>query len=140
MSRIRIPLLAAAALAIATPALAYDNGLVRIEPRPYYGAVVSIENGVRVFRGLPAQRLMIINPDKSPISLSFNRTIEHRAAEGGGYSGGGADSGAGYSGVGGFAGYADGGRGFHGGKRGRGVADTIGRRHGGKHFRGKASH
>jgi hypothetical protein len=86
MSRRRLALIAAVTLGMASvsPAGAYDNsaGLVRIEPRPYYGAVVSIENGVRVYRGLPTQQMTIINPDKTPISLSFNRTIEHRTIEG----------------------------------------------------------
>ena len=47
MSRYRLPLLAAAAFAAigATAAAAYDEGLVRIEPRPYYGAVVTVEQG-----------------------------------------------------------------------------------------------
>ena len=34
----------------------------RIEPRPYYGAVVTIEHGVRVYRPVPATRHMIIDP------------------------------------------------------------------------------
>ena len=75
MSHIR--LIAVAALLAATVALpASANELIRIEPRPYYGAVVSIESGVRVFRGLPTQSLMIINPDnKTPVSLNFTRSI-----------------------------------------------------------------
>ena len=63
-----------------SPAHASDGGLVRIEPRPYYGAVVTIEHGVRVFRPLPSQHLMIINPNNAPVNLSFNQTVEHRSA------------------------------------------------------------
>jgi hypothetical protein len=35
----------------------------RIETRPYYGAVVTIEQGVRVYRPVPPTTHMIINPD-----------------------------------------------------------------------------
>lgn len=99
MSRFRPLLIATAAIAAlgATSAAAYDGGLVRIEPRPYYGAVVTIEQGVRVYRPLPTQNLMIINPNKTPVSLSFSRTIEHKAADsgtnGGSNSGGESDGG-----------------------------------------------
>ena len=35
----------------------------RIEPRPFYGATVTIEDGVRVFRPLPPHdRIIIVNP------------------------------------------------------------------------------
>jgi hypothetical protein len=83
MSRYRLPLIAAALLAPAVIVqTASAESLVRIEPRPYYGAVVSVEHGVRVFRPLPSTHLMIINPgNKTPVSLSFSRTIEHKAAE-----------------------------------------------------------
>ena len=109
MSRYRLPLIAAAAFAAlgATAAAAYDDGLVRIEPRPYYGAVVTVEQGVRVYRPLPTQSLMIINPNRTPINLSFSRSIEQRAADGGGNAGSDGDSGQRYggsSGLGGFVG------------------------------------
>lgn len=49
--------------------------LTRIETRPFYGASVTIEEGVRVYRALPAERHVIINPDgKTPLNL----TIEER--------------------------------------------------------------
>ena len=35
----------------------------RIETRPYYGAVVTIEQGVRVYRPVPPTTHLIINPD-----------------------------------------------------------------------------
>jgi hypothetical protein len=44
---------------------------VRIEPRPYYGAVVTVEQGVRVWRPLPPTRHMIINPTNAPVSVNI---------------------------------------------------------------------
>lgn len=50
-------------------------GTTRIETRPFYGAVVTIEEGVRVFRPLPNTDRVIINPGgKTPLSLGFNET------------------------------------------------------------------
>ena len=37
----------------------------RIEPRPFYGATVTIEAGVRVFRPLPPHDRVIIDPTAS---------------------------------------------------------------------------
>ena len=34
----------------------------RIEPRPVYGAIITLEAGVRVFRPLPPHDRIIINP------------------------------------------------------------------------------
>lgn len=137
MSRYRLPLLAAAAFAAlgATAAAAYDEGLVRIEPRPYYGAVVTVEQGVRVYRPLPSQSLMIINPNRTPISLSFSRTIEHRAADGGGNGGSDGDSGlrnGGVYGLGGFVGSDRHFRGQHHGHRHR--ISGVGAGHSAKHL------
>ncbi len=45
----------------------------RIETRPYYGAVVTIENGVRVYRPVPPTTHLIINPDGlTPLSIGIN--------------------------------------------------------------------
>jgi hypothetical protein len=42
----------------------------RVEPRPFYGATVSVEEGVRVFRPLPSHDRVIINPAYgAPIGL-----------------------------------------------------------------------
>jgi len=47
----------------------------RIEPRPVYGATVTIEEGVRVFRPLPPERHVIINPGgTTPLTLGLNET------------------------------------------------------------------
>ncbi|MDX2257670.1 MAG: hypothetical protein NW205_02020 [Hyphomicrobiaceae bacterium] len=68
---------------LAASALAGDGSTTRIEPRPYYGAVVTIEEGVRVFRPLPPTKHVIINPGGStPLSLGFSETrvYEHRSS------------------------------------------------------------
>ncbi|MGH1419937.1 MAG: hypothetical protein ACRBCJ_13860 [Hyphomicrobiaceae bacterium] len=62
-------------LGLAVSASAADPSTVRIETRPYYGAVVTIEAGVRVFRALPRTSKVIINPEgRTPLALSFNET------------------------------------------------------------------
>ena len=46
----------------------------RIETRPFYGATVTVEEGVRVFRPLPPHNCVIINPDgKAAVSLNLNQ-------------------------------------------------------------------
>ena len=70
-------LLLAALPAAATASDAYTT---RIEPRPFYGAAVTIEAGVRVFRPLPTVRHVIVNPGgRTPLSLGYTdvRTVEH---------------------------------------------------------------
>ncbi len=54
-------------------AVAEEAHTTRIETRPYYGAVVSIENGVRVYRPIPPTTHLIINPDgATPLSFGIN--------------------------------------------------------------------
>jgi hypothetical protein len=48
-------------MASASAALAQQT--TRIETRPYYGAVVTIEHGVRVYRPVPPTTHLIVNPD-----------------------------------------------------------------------------
>lgn len=69
-------LLLAAALALPGAASANAEGYTtRIETRPFYGATVTLEEGVRVFRPLPAERQVIINPNgETPLTLGFNET------------------------------------------------------------------
>ena len=44
----------------------------RIETRPVYGAIVTIEKGVRVYRPLPPHDRVIINPGgKTPLSIGI---------------------------------------------------------------------
>jgi hypothetical protein len=65
----------ALSLLLAGATAATAASLTRIETRPFYGATVTIEEGVRVFRPLPPHRHIIINPDgKTPLNL----TIEER--------------------------------------------------------------
>ncbi len=61
-----------AALAVSAAAVSAQS-LTRIEPRPYYGATISIEEGVRVFRPLPATKNIIINPgNRTPLTLKID--------------------------------------------------------------------
>ena len=74
-------------LAVATSAMADDARTTRIEPRDFYGATVSIEAGVRVFRPLPRTTHVIVNPNGTPLSLSFKEarhTHEHHHKHSGG--------------------------------------------------------
>ena len=59
----------AAMLGLSMPAAAGE--LIRIEPRPFYGATVTIERGIRIFRPLPAPSRVIINSGGVPLSLSI---------------------------------------------------------------------
>ena len=43
----------------------------RIETRPFYGATVTLEEGVRVFRPLPRHDRVIINPGADATSLGY---------------------------------------------------------------------
>lgn len=88
------------ALLSATATASAQSGTTRIEPRPYIGAIVTIEQGVRVFRPLPPTNRVIINPHgATPLSLGFNETHSyhrsdstvrsyHRHSYDGGYLGG----------------------------------------------------
>lgn len=70
-----IAIIAAAAVSLGYVQTANAQGTIRIEPRPFYGAVVTLEEGVRVFRPLPPDRYVIINPgEKTPLSISINDT------------------------------------------------------------------
>jgi hypothetical protein len=72
-------LLATAVLFGALPASAQT--LTRIETKPFYGAVVTIEEGVRVYRPLPSTSHMIINPGgRTPVNLSINEYHDHSSA------------------------------------------------------------
>lgn len=73
MRKSTIGLLMLASLAAGIhPASAADSVTTRVEPRPYYGAVVTVENGVRVYRPLPHHDRIIINPGNAPIYLGIN--------------------------------------------------------------------
>ncbi|HVX35041.1 MAG TPA: hypothetical protein VHC71_02350 [Hyphomicrobium sp.] len=60
---------------VALTAVAHADGFTtRIETRPYYGAVTTLEHGVRVIRPLPPDRYVIINPNNTPLALSFSES------------------------------------------------------------------
>ena len=57
---------------LAAPALAIDSYATRIEPRAVYGATVTIEEGVRVYRPIPSEQHVIVNPGGStPLNLNY---------------------------------------------------------------------
>lgn len=72
--RIAVP---AAAMALgASAALAGEPSTTRIETRAFYGATVTIEEGVRVFRPLPSHNRVIINPGaKASVGLTFEENV-----------------------------------------------------------------
>jgi hypothetical protein len=67
---------------VAVSPASFAQSTTRIEPRPVYGATVTIEEGVRVFRPLPPERHVIINPNGTPLNLSLSETkiIQHSTA------------------------------------------------------------
>jgi hypothetical protein len=77
MRTLAFGLIAAAGLAAGSlPALAQvystyvEPRTTRIEPRPVYGAIVTLEKGVRVFRPLPPHDRIIINPgNATPVGI-----------------------------------------------------------------------
>jgi hypothetical protein len=71
----RLVLSAVIGLPVASAASAQEAFTTRIEPRPFYGAVVTVESGVRVFRPLPPNRQVIVNPGgQTPLHLGYNDT------------------------------------------------------------------
>ena len=73
----RSSLLALLAVAAAPTAAAAESSTTRIEPRPYYGATITIEHGVRVYRPLPPVKHVVINPNQTPLNLSFSESTAH---------------------------------------------------------------
>ena len=64
-------------------ALAQQARTTRIETRPYYGAVVTIEHGVRVYRPVPPTTHLIINPDgAASVDLNVGEGISTRRTAG----------------------------------------------------------
>lgn len=70
-----------AALLIPAAGAADAASLTRIETRPFYGAIVTEEEGVRVYRPLPPHRHIIINPEgRTPLNLTIedrNVSVQH---------------------------------------------------------------
>ena len=87
MRALAFALAAGTVAAMITPAAA-DAVTTRIETRPFYGAVVTLEHGVRVYRPLPPHDRVIINPGgQAPVSLgyaeSYNYSYNHYSGDGG---------------------------------------------------------
>jgi|GEM_PF-5385779 len=70
-----------AALIAASSGAMAESFTTRIEPQPYQGATVTIEHNVRVYRPLPAIKHVIINPNQTPLNLSFAEVVEHRQSQ-----------------------------------------------------------
>lgn len=129
------------ALAITTAGTAVLAGgayTTRIEPRPFYGATVTLEEGVRVFRPLPVTRHVVINPgNKASVSVNYNeeRTYNYSRSDNYDHSSGNGSNGGGDYGGGSFGGFSGDGSAGGGKHRGAGGGDFGGRRgfhHGGK--------
>ena len=86
----RAALATVASLGLAVP-MANAQSLTRVETHGFYGATVTVEEGVRVFRPLPSTGHMIINPDgRTPVSLNISESVHHYVGpNGGGIAGGG---------------------------------------------------
>jgi hypothetical protein len=75
-----LALVFAAAALLPVSVQATEATTTRIETRPFYGATVTLEAGVRVFRPLPPHSKVIINPNgRTPVNLGFeeNRWVSH---------------------------------------------------------------
>jgi hypothetical protein len=94
-------ILTGAAIALLSfPALAQVT--TRIETRPFYGATVTREEGVRVFRPLPPQDRVIINPGgKTPLYIGIGEGYSGSSSSASAYSEGSYEPGV-RNGVGGF--------------------------------------
>lgn len=73
MSRVLTSVFAVSATVAASAAFA-QSSTIRIEPRPVYGATVTIEEGVRVYRPLPPDKYVIVNPNGTPLNLNVSET------------------------------------------------------------------
>lgn len=81
LRNIRVATIAAAAAALVPASAACgQSSTVRIETRPFYGAAVTREAGVRVFRPLPPTSTFIVNPQgRTPLYLGLenNHSVSH---------------------------------------------------------------
>lgn len=73
MRALALSILTGVGACVAASAAQADAVTTRIETRPFYGATVTLEEGVRVFRPLPRHDRVIINPSgRTPLSLGIN--------------------------------------------------------------------
>jgi hypothetical protein len=72
MRALALGILTGASVCVASSAALAEPVTTRIETRPFYGATVTLEEGVRVFRPLPRHDRVIINPGgQTPLSLGY---------------------------------------------------------------------
>ncbi len=62
MRLLSLLLAAAMAIVLMQPVAGEEAHTTRIETRPVYGAVVTVEHGVRVYRPVPPTDHLIVNP------------------------------------------------------------------------------
>ena len=87
MRALALAVLAGVGVSLAAPVALAEAVTTRIETRPFYGATVTLEEGVRVFRPLPRHDRVIINPGgMTPLSLSYAESRNYSFNE---YVGGG---------------------------------------------------
>ena len=79
MRALVLGVLSGATLALAALPASAESYTTRIEPRPFYGATVTLEEGVRVFRPLPRHDRIIINPgNATPLNVEVGDTRARR--------------------------------------------------------------
>ena len=83
MRALAFGLIAGAGVAVGgLPALA-EPATTRIEPRPFYGATVTLEEGVRVFRPLPPHdRVIIVPRGVGPVYIDVGSGVRRHYADG----------------------------------------------------------
>ena len=75
MRALALAVLTGVGVSLAAPVALAEAVTTRIETRPFYGATVTLEEGVRVFRPLPRHDRVIINPGgQTPLSLSYSES------------------------------------------------------------------
>jgi hypothetical protein len=126
MRALALGLVTAIGACMAASAAQADAVTTRIETRPFYGATVTLEEGVRVFRPLPSHDRVIINPGgKTPLSLGFYESRNYSFNE---YVGGGRDVVQQAPATYGYGGFAPRHRHGHHGRHGHGHGHGPGRR------------
>jgi hypothetical protein len=75
MRALALGVLTGMSVCVASSAALAEPVTTRIETRPFYGATVTLEEGVRVFRPLPRHDRVVINPGgQTPLSLGYYKS------------------------------------------------------------------